>query len=91
MNNIQTTLVILLAVGYLILILTTIIAAVIVVKILQNIRHITQKAATTSDNMADLVKSLGKKVAPVALSTVMGAVMKRFNDKRKAKNNQDDE
>jgi succinate dehydrogenase/fumarate reductase cytochrome b subunit len=90
-NNVQTTLVILLAVGYLVLILAAIIAAVIVIKILNGVRHITAKAEATTENMSELVKTLGKRIAPVALSSLMGLVVKKVKDRRKAKYFEDED
>lgn len=90
-NNVQTTLVILLAVGYLVLILASIIAAVIVIKILNSIRRITQRAESTTENMSELVKTLGKRLAPVALSSLVGVVAKKVKDRRKGKYFEDED
>ena len=90
-NNIQTTLVILLAVGYLVLILASIVAAVIVIKILSSVRRITERAESTTENMSELVKTIGKRIAPVAVSSLAGLVFKKVKDRRKAKYFEDED
>lgn len=90
-SNIQTILIILLAAGYLILLLCAIVAAYIIIRILQSLRHITHRAETTTENMSELVKALGRKLAPVAVSTLIGTILKRVKNRRSAKLSEDED
>ena len=88
--NVQTTLVILLAVGYLVLLVMAIIVAVLLIKILQTVRNITAKTEAGIDNMAETVKTFGKRLAPVAVSSLIGVFAKRMRNRRKYKDNDED-
>jgi hypothetical protein len=81
--NVQLVLVILLGVGYTLLLIMSLVAVYIVIRILQSIRHIARNAEMTTDNMSEVVKMVGKRIAPVAMSGLAGAVFKFVNDKRK--------
>lgn len=85
MTGIETVLIVILGVGFGILLILAIVAVVIVVKILKNVQNITQKAEATTENLAQLVFKAGKKIAPLALSSIAGAVFKKFKQRKGAK------
>ena len=87
MQEIQTILVILLSIGFLVLLIMGIAMVVILIKIMANIRRITQRLDETSENMGEMAKYVGKKVAPAALSA-LGSVLIR-GVKSKVKRNKD--
>jgi hypothetical protein len=89
MDGIQLTLVILLAVGYITLLILTIIAVVLVIQILQSIRHITQKAEATTESFSELLKVIGQKIAPAALSSLATLVMKKFSKRRRTSDDEE--
>lgn len=82
MNGVETTLLVILGTGFAILLVLVIIAAVIIVKILRNVQNITQKAEATTDNLLRSLLSVGKKVAPVAASTIAGVVFKKLKRRK---------
>lgn len=83
MENIQTVLVILLSIGFAVLLILSIIFTFILVRIITNIRHITQRIDETSENMGEMAKYMGKKVAPAALSALGSIVMDKAKKKVK--------
>jgi hypothetical protein len=85
MTGVETTLLVILSTGFVILLVLAIIAVVIIVKILRNVQNITQKAEATTDNLAQTLMSVGKKVAPLAASTVAGMVFKKFKRRKAAR------
>lgn len=89
MNGIETTLVIILGIGYALLLLLSIIVVYVIVRILQNIHHITEKAEATTNNISETVIAIGKKLAPGAASALVGMAIKRFKKKR-AKQREED-
>ncbi len=84
MTNVETTLIIFLSVGLGILLLLSIIVVFIFIQILQNIHRITQKAEATTENLGEVVKAFGKKIAPLAFTTIITALMKRVTKRRKS-------
>lgn len=85
MTGVETTLLIVLGVGFGILLLLSIMVVFIIVRILQNIQHITQKAQDTTDNFSEVLKVFGKKVAPIAVSTLVGAIAKKLKQRANAR------
>ncbi len=80
-----TILVVFLSVALLSFLILGIIAATFSIQILRNVRQISRRAEETTENLADLTKMIGSKVAPVALSAAIAAAMRRFmkNDNNK--------
>jgi hypothetical protein len=87
MQEIQTILVILLSIGFMVLLIMGIAMVVILIKIMTNIRRITQRLDETSENMGEMAKYVGKKVAPAALSALWSVVLR--SAKSKVKRNKD--
>ncbi len=90
MHNPETTLIIILAVAFLILIILSLVVVYLIIRILQNIHNVTEKVSSTADNIPDLVRMLGKRLAPVAFSTLVGALVKKAHNKRKAREDDDE-
>jgi hypothetical protein len=78
----QTILVVLLSVGFIILTTLSIIFMYILIRILRSIRHIAEKAEETSQDISGTVKAVGKKIAPMALSTLAAAAFRKFRKGR---------
>jgi hypothetical protein len=81
-NTAETVLVILLAVGFLALLTLSIILLTMMIAIMKNVRRISQRAEEASANAAEVVSMMGKKFAPIAASTVVAAIMRRFRGKK---------
>ncbi|MFI5240750.1 MAG: hypothetical protein ACHQUB_03525 [Candidatus Saccharimonadia bacterium] len=84
MTGLETTLVIILAVGFGLLLLLSIIVVFIIISILQNIRHITQKAENATDNLAEIAKAVAQKAGPGLASALIGLAMKKFKKSHKS-------
>jgi hypothetical protein len=84
-NNIETILVILLSVGFIVLLTLSIILTTVLIGILKNVRRISEKAEEAAENMSDITAMVGRRVAPIAVSSVIAAVMNRFKDRGKSK------
>jgi hypothetical protein len=76
MQEVQTILVVILSIGFVILLIMGIAMVVILIKIMTNIRRITQRLDETTENMGEMAKYVGNKVAPAAMSA-LGAVLMR--------------
>lgn len=84
-QTIQTILLIILAVGFSIMLLLGIIMAFIFVKIMTNIKHITQRADETSANLGQTLGYLSRKVAPAAFSALFAVLLRGAKSKIRRK------
>ena len=82
MNTVETALVIILSVGFLTLLILAIVLVSIMIAIMKNVRRISARAEEVTSSAADIAAMIGSKVAPVALSTVVAAAMRRFGGKK---------
>lgn len=82
MNNVELIWVILLSVGFLVLIILSIILVSLMIAVMRSVRRISQRAEEATANMADIAAVVGKKVAPFAMSAVVAAAMRRFRGKK---------
>ncbi len=78
MNTVETVLVILLSVGFLVLLSISIVLVVMMVGIMRNVKKISERAEEATGNVADLARVIGKKVAPFAASSILAMVMKKM-------------
>ena len=83
MNTATEILVVFLGAALLIFLILGIVAASLMVRILRDVRTITHRVEETTENLSDIAKMVGKRVAPVALSAAIAAAMRKFksNDK----------
>jgi hypothetical protein len=85
MNTVELVLVVLLSVGFLTLIIMSIILMSLMLAIMKNLKRISERAESATSNVAGIVESIGAKLAPLAMSGLVAAVMKRFTGKHKSK------
>lgn len=85
MTTVELILVILLSVGFLTLLILSIIVVSLMLAIMKNLKRISDRAESATSSVAGVVESLSDRIAPVAASSIVNMVMKRFNDKRKSK------
>lgn len=83
MQELQTVLIIILSIGFGILLLLGIAMVFIIVNILNNVRRITQRVDETSENMGEMAKYMGKKVAPAAVGALMRVALRSAKSKVK--------
>jgi hypothetical protein len=81
-NTVESILIILLSIGFIVLLVLSIILASLLVGVARNVKHISQRAEEAAENMSDLTAMVGKKIAPIALSAVVAAAMRRFRSKK---------
>lgn len=82
MTAVETILVIFLAATLLILLVLSIVVISLFIKILRNVKRISERAEDVTGNFADIAAMVGKRVAPVALSAAIAAAMRRFKSKK---------
>jgi hypothetical protein len=77
-NDVETALVILLSIGFLTLLILSIILVSMMLAVMRNVKRISARAEEVTANAADLAAMVSKKVAPLALSAALAAVMRKF-------------
>jgi uncharacterized membrane protein len=82
MTTVETVLVVFLAAALLLFLVLAITAVAIAIGILRHVQNIAARADETTASFADLAKMLSRKVAPVALSAAVAAVLRRFTSKK---------
>ena len=82
MTTVETILVVALGAALLIMLILAIVVITLFIKILRNVRRISERAEDVTGNFADIAAMVGKRVAPVALSAAVAAAMRRFKSKK---------
>ena len=82
MNTVEMVLLIVLGVAFLILLTLAIIIAFTIVRIMQNLHRISAKAEVAPDNLSSTLKMVAKRVAPMAATTIISMVLKKFTSKK---------
>ena len=85
--NVETVLLIVLSVGFAILLILGIMMAFVLLKIVTNIRRITQRLDETSENLGEVTKYVGRNVAPAAMSALMRVMFRSAKSKVKREKN----
>jgi hypothetical protein len=83
MTGLEQLLLILIAIGFVVLLVVAIAIVLLVFKILQNVRRVTEKVELATDNLSNTISMVGRKVAPLAGSSVIGMVMKKIKKTKK--------
>lgn len=83
MTTVETILIVFLAAALLIFLILAIVVVSLFIAILRNVRKISQRAEDATENVSDIVKMVGRRVAPIALSAAVAAAMRRFKKKGK--------
>ena len=81
MNSVETTLVIVLSIGMAALLILSIILVSIMIAVMKNVQKISERAEEATSNINELVGSLSRKMAPVAVSGIVSAILKRWRSK----------
>ena len=81
MNSVETALVIVLSVGMAALLVLSIILVSITISVMKNVQKISERAEEASGNISELVSSFSRKMAPVAASGIISALIKRWRNK----------
>ena len=82
MNTVELVLAILLSVGFLTLIILSIIVVSLMLSIMKNLKSIAARAEAATNSVASVAESLGRKIAPLAASGLVGLILKRFTSKK---------
>ncbi len=78
----ETILVILLSIGFIILLALAVIVLVTVLKIVRSLQRMTERAEVASQNMAEVMKTVGKQLAPGVLAGLVGAILRKLRRRR---------
>ncbi len=89
MGTAEVILVFALGIVLLLFLILGIVATVMVIIILRNLKRISERAEQTTDNVADLVKLATERIAPAAISSLAAAAVKWFMGS-KAKHKKED-
>ena len=85
MNTVELVLVILLSVGFLTLIILSIVLMVLMLAIMKNLKRISDRAEAATSIVAGIVESISDKLVPLATSGLVAALVKRFTSKHRTK------
>ncbi|TAK89592.1 hypothetical protein EPO04_00590 [Patescibacteria group bacterium] len=85
MQDVQAVLVTILGIGFAVFLIMAIITVSIAIKILTNIRHITQRLDETTTSASEFMKYFGKSVGPAAASAVASVVARSIKNGFKRK------
>jgi hypothetical protein len=78
MATTETILIILLAVGFIVLLVLAIAVVTLLISILRAIKRITTKAENATESISGVAMMLGKRLAPVAFSAGAAAILRKF-------------
>lgn len=81
--DVPTILVIMLSAGFLVLLFLSIFLVYILIKVISSIRRMAERAEHTTENWTEFLKLFSKRVAPVALTSLIGVMIKRFASRSK--------
>jgi hypothetical protein len=81
-NTVEFALVILLSVGFLTLLILSIILVSIMIAVMKNVKRVSERAEQVTANAADLAAMISQKVAPFALSAAVAAIARKFKGKK---------
>jgi len=84
-NTVETVLVILLSVGMVSLLVLSIIFVSILIAVARNVKRISDRADEVTGNVSELVATMSRKVAPMAVSAIAAAVMRRWRGRKAGK------
>ncbi len=82
MSTIETILVIMLAVGFFILLVLSIVIASLVIVIVRRLNRISQKAEVATENLSSAAAMVSSKLAPVAASSILGFIVKKLKSRK---------
>lgn len=71
-----------LAVGFFILLVLSIVIASLVIIIVRRLNRISQKAETATANLSNAAAMVSSKLAPVAASTLFGLIAKKLKSRK---------
>lgn len=83
MDIMQTILVIFLSCALFILLVLAIVATVLVIGILRDFKKIADKAEEASETLGDVIRLIGKKALPMAISTIVAACVSKIKRSKK--------
>jgi len=81
-NNVETVLVIMLAIGFATLLVLSIILVSLMIAVMRNVKRVSQRAEEFTANASELASMVSQKVAPFALSAAVAAIARKFKQKR---------
>lgn len=83
MTTVEQVLIVILAVGFFVLLVLSIILVSILIAIMRSVKRISDRAEEATSNISELAAMVSRKVAPFALSSVGAFAMKWFKGKMK--------
>lgn len=71
-----------LGIGFFILLVLSIVIASLVIIIVRRVNRLSVKAETATENISSAAAMVGTKLAPVAISTLLGLVAKKMKSRK---------
>lgn len=90
MQDPETVLVIILSIGFAMFLILGCVMVYIAIKVLMNIRNVTERLDETTENMSEMAKYMGQKVAPAAMAALMQVIVRGVKSKTKRKDREED-
>ena len=81
-NTVEFALVVLLSLGFLTLLILSIILVSIMIAVMRNVKRVSERAEQVTANAADLAAMISQKVAPFALSAAVAAIARKLKGKK---------
>jgi hypothetical protein len=83
MSTIETVLVIMLGIGFFVLLVLAIIVLSLLIAIMRRMKRISERAEEATANISDAASLVSSKLAPVAISTLVGIITKKMRNRGK--------
>jgi hypothetical protein len=80
-NTVEYALLIILCVGFITLLILSIILVSIMLAIMKNLKRISDRAENVTASAANIMEMVGQKVAPLAVSAIVAAALRKFRNK----------
>jgi hypothetical protein len=82
-TTVEQVLIIILAIGFFVLLVLSIILVSLLIAIMRNVKRIAERAEEATGNVSELAAMFGRKLAPFALSGLGAAAMKWFKGRKR--------
>jgi hypothetical protein len=80
--NVETVLVILLSVGFIILLVLSATLLIILIKISRSLQRMTARAEVATENLSEAMRGLAKRLAPGMLAGLAGVAMRKMRGRK---------
>ena len=83
--NVELVLLIILSIGFFVLLVLSSILVYILITTMRHVRRIAEKTEEATDNLANIMKTAGKRAAPMAVASMVAALTKWYRIRKETK------